>query len=330
MTDSSRWASESRLRLRRGVQIAPAGDGRWQVRWDFDEVLFLSGESCDLVLPWLIPCLDGRSTLASLEQLAAERHAGAALREILDCVEDHRLLEMVDGVKDTAGIELTAAIEALGGDSRQLVPMLATKNVAVLGNSPLASRVAASLCSQGFDRVDLNDPESPLREDAFVIAVETDCSTRQLEAINTWAISGRHPWMLVAAWNGRVLVGPIFIPGETACYDCYRRRLASHRAHLEAHRALQEWRLIQPAPTEPEPLLPAIAQLAAAHAALELFHFVTAVRPARTVGRVLVLHPADAGLTTEPVLRIPWCEACALVADGVPQNEQPTSWDCVS
>lgn len=323
MTDSAQPTHDARLRLRRGVQIAPAGDGRWQVRWDFDEVLFLSGESCDAVLPWLIPRLDGQSTFASLEQLAAERHAESAFREILDCLNDRRLLEIVDDPQeDSERTELTAAIDALGGNSSQLVPALAATNVAVIGSSPLASRVSASLRAQGFGRVILIGSGSPLPEEAFVVAVETDLTPGQLEAINAWALSGRHPWMLVAAWNRRVLVGPIFLPGQTACYACYRKRLASHRAHLEAHRALDEWRLTQPTPAQPEPLLPAIAELAAAHAALELFPFVTAVRPARTVGRVLILHPADAELTTEPVLRIPWCEACASVPDGIPSNEE--------
>src|SRR5262249_14672720 len=56
---------------------------------------------------------------------------------------------------------------------------------------------------------------------------------------------------------------------------------------------------------------PGIAQLAAAWAALEAFSYLSAAREVRTLGRVLVYEPDSMRLTTERVLRIPWCAACS-------------------
>jgi ribosomal protein S12 methylthiotransferase accessory factor len=108
----------------------------------------------------------------------------------------------------------------------------------------------------------------------------------------------------------RVLVGPIFVPGETACYDCYRKRLDSHRRHLAAFQALERWQRDRNERPEPSPVLPAVARLAAAWTALEVFHYVTRVASPRTLGRVLVYDPAEARLGIETVLKIPWCPTC--------------------
>jgi ribosomal protein S12 methylthiotransferase accessory factor len=162
--------------------------------------------------------------------------------------------------------------------------------------------------------MELRGSDDLLPDRAFVVAVETDCTPATLERINSWALAGRRPWMLVGAWNRRLLVGPIFVPGETACYECYRKRLASHRAHLEAYQALEACRLTHSPAVPREPVLPALCDIAAAHAALELFHFATRLSPARTVGRVLVYDPVESETTVESILRIPWCPLCASIA----------------
>lgn len=81
-----------RPRLRPGVIIAPAGSERWQARWDFDEVTFLSGKACSVVLAWLPRLLDGSRTIAELQLAAAGRCDPDELCSVLDCLEDQGLL----------------------------------------------------------------------------------------------------------------------------------------------------------------------------------------------------------------------------------------------
>lgn len=299
------------VRLRSGVVIGPADNERWQVRWDFDEVLFLSGESCRVVLPWLVPRLNGQSSLEDLENDAQKRGIQAAFREVIDCLCTHRFLdETPAGEMVSRDGGLTEAVHALGGDADAVRARLGRLSVVVVGCSRLAVRMAESVSAQGFAGVELRPPGAELPIHSFLVAVDPDCGGVLLESINAQSIVNRRPWMLVGAWNRRLLVGPIFVPGETACYDCYRTRLASHRAHLEAFRALDVWRRTREEIGSSEPLLPALAELTAAHVALELFHFAADFQPARTVGRVLVYQPADAALTIESVLRVPWCRSC--------------------
>ena len=170
--------------------------------------------------------------------------------------------------------------------------------ITICGSSQLAHAIVSSLTQQGFAtprRSEIQTMPALGSKSSLAIVVETDHTTAQLEAFNRRAIDAQQTWMLVGVWNRRVLVGPIFLPGETACYLCFRRRLDSHRRHLAASRALEAWRHSLASPPEKcdfaEPVLPAIASLAASWTALESFSLVTGTRPVRTLGRVLVYQP---------------------------------------
>lgn len=65
-------------------------------RWDFDEVTFLSGSMCDVVLPWLPPLLDGSRTVAELQAASAERCQPTDLSHVLDCLDQQGLLQADD------------------------------------------------------------------------------------------------------------------------------------------------------------------------------------------------------------------------------------------
>jgi bacteriocin biosynthesis cyclodehydratase domain-containing protein len=122
-----------------------------------------------------------------------------------------------------------------------------------------------------------------------------------------------------------VLIGPIFLPGETACYACYRRRLDSHRRHIEAFEHWDRWRRSQTDLLPAAPVLPAIADLAAAWTAVEVFHHVTGARNPRTLGRVLVYDSDEPRLNIETVLRVPWCPVCSggRSSTGPPARQPP-------
>lgn len=296
-------------RLRPGVMLAPAGSGRWQARWDFDEVTFLSGSACDLVLPWLLPLLDGGSTVAELQAAAAGQCQPADVLNVLRCLDEQHMLTETESVESASA--LSAAGEPLG-----------TIRVAVCGRSLLAERIVRAVSDHGMlaSLSDLREvcdgakSEGSPPSSTIPVVVETDWGPDELERFNVFAVSRRWPWMLVAAWQRRVLVGPLFLPGETGCHACYRQRLASHREYLAAYESLDRWQRTRPAPPDPQPLLPGIADLAAAWTALELLAHFTGIQPCRVVGRTLVYQPDEARLSLETVLRVPWCQICGTAA----------------
>jgi oxazoline/thiazoline synthase len=316
---SQRVDSQARPRLRRGALLAPADSAQWQARFDFDGVALLEGEACRHVLPWLATRLDGQRTVDDLQKTPDCPCTPEQLREVLSALSQQGYLldARSNPSDDLTAKPIAASIEALGADANQALTKVRAAKVAVCGRSPLAKMIADSLHQHGFDHAqmfvdDLRHAETSAQGGLSVV-VETDFALSQLDNFNRGAISSKSSWMLVGAWNRRVLVGPIFLPGVTACYECYRRRLDSHRRHLAASLALDNWRrqVGRPPSDAPEPVLPGVAQLASAWTALDLFSYVSEASEVRTLGRVLVYEPDSLRLTTERVLRIPWCKACS-------------------
>lgn len=311
-------------RWRSGIHVAPADDGRWQVRWDFDQVAFLEGPGWREVLFWLTPLLDGSHNVGELRALCSGRSAEANMLAVLARLNGEKFLcngppEPLDPTQ-----AWRRALEALGHEVATVQTRLSDTPVVVIGQTPLATYIEAALKANGMTLVSGASNESDpifasasaaaldrLIASAIPIVVEPDVPSSFIEELNRRAVRCRRPWMIVGAWNRRALVGPIFVPPDTACYECYRRRVDSHRRYLGAYRALEQWRQTQTAPQPSEPVLPAIAQIVAHWAALEMLAYLSGVQPARTVGRVLVYCPQDARTDFETVLKIPWCPVCA-------------------
>lgn len=302
--------------LRPGVVIAPADSGRWQVRWDFDELTYLVGSAWSVILPWLVPLLDGTRTTADLLTCRpADCTADQAL-DGLQILQDQGFLQEAGELHVVSALDV--ALRSDTADATALRHELSETEVVVYGRSLLSHRLAQCAVRQGFSSHCINGrlqlPSSGRDCRRVPVVIETDWNPRELTDWNAQCLDQRQSWLLCAAWNSRVLIGPMMIPHETACYECHRRRLASHRRHIGAHRALDEWlrqRTDVSARLPEEPLYPALADLAAAWAILELSAWVTKTRTSRIQGRVIVFHPSTAELKVETVLRIPWCNACA-------------------
>lgn len=311
-------------RWRAGIHVGPADDGRWQVRWDFDQVTFLEGPGWQEILPWLSPLLDGFHDVSELRALCSGRSVEATLLEVLARLNREKFL--CDGPPDSldSARAWRKAFEALGHEVATAQARLSNSPVTVIGQPPLATYIEAAFKANGLTVVsgESNEGEPAfasagavaldrLIASAIPIVVEPDVPSSLIEDLNRRAARSCRPWMIVGAWNRRCLVGPIFVPPDTACYQCYRRRLDSHRRYLGADRILEQGRRTQTGPQPAEPVLPALAQIVAQWAALEMLAYLSGVQPARTIGRVLVYYPQDARISFETVLKMPWCPVCA-------------------
>jgi bacteriocin biosynthesis cyclodehydratase domain-containing protein len=126
--------------------------------------------------------------------------------------------------------------------------------------------------------------------------------------LNRLCLRHRTPWMLVAIDGNYGLVGPLFIPSKTACYNDYRtladaatpspQMARKHRQFLHARDAGPFFSG-----------LPAYAEIAASHASLAAVHYLLR-DTCFAVGRVLVIDFDRMTLELEDVLKLPRCPVC--------------------
>lgn len=266
----------------------------------------LEGAAVARLLPALLPLLDGTRTVA---EVASTLGAGAApaVEHALRVLHERRLL--VDGPPPERDGEPRAAADQLaaagGADPAAVARRLATATAAVVGAATTAAEVARLLRRAGVDSVPLRGWES--REPAdLVVAAPSPAELGELERWNVAALEQGRAWLQLLPFDGRLLaVGPLFVPGATACAACYRLRRAATLGFGVLAPALEQ----SPVAAAAGPALAAAGAAVAAEHALRWL----ALGDPRLPGVLYALDDADGGLrlSAHLVLRVPRCPACS-------------------
>jgi len=143
-------------------------------------------------------------------------------------------------------------------------------------------------------------------ENLVTVAHQETISPASLREFNREMLGKKLPWMLLSLQDDWARIGPIFIPGETSCYECYQQRLMTNRMHPKAHQAWET--MDRPVGTMSTPVYEAAV---AAMAAVELTNFLkSGASQAQLAGRVLIWNLRALEGTIEPVWIVPYCHAC--------------------
>jgi bacteriocin biosynthesis cyclodehydratase domain-containing protein len=279
----------------------------------------LEGAAVRTLLPRLLPLLDGTR---SVDELVAAVGAPveAAVTKALSLLGERGLLTA--GPRAAVAGEARAAAEELAAGGL-LAPAAAAAaleraRVGIAGESAVALELAGLLARSGVRRLErLRCGALDRRYDVVVAAPAAD-ELRLLVPLNESALDAEQPWLQVLPFDGRIVpVGPLFVPGETACHACYllRRSAALGFAAIDP--------LLDREPTR-APAGPALEALAAAAAASILLRWLALADP-QIPGVLFAVEPAS-GLVAGPhrVLRVPRCSACSLaerVAPAAPWYE---------
>ncbi|SFU76590.1 ribosomal protein S12 methylthiotransferase accessory factor [Methylobacterium sp. 174MFSha1.1] len=174
----------------------------------------------------------------------------------------------------------------------------ATRVRVLAGRSEEAEAFEEALARSG---VAIADGEA----DLSVVLVD-DILDPRLEAINAARLADGRPWLVVKPAGRPGWVGPLFAPGDTACWACLAHRVR------EARQA-ETWigRLRRgPAPTAPPSGTATTRDLCRQIAVAEVLSWIGGRRPGRLFGRILTVDAADLSTRLHEVVRRPQCKAC--------------------
>ena len=274
-------------------------------------IVCLAGRAAAVLLPVLLPLLDGTRTLDEIVEVLGEP-ARPAIESALDRLDEHDLL--LDGPPLAADVpppqsataELLVSLRPGEITLGKAVATLRSRAVAVVGNGPGAAEVGRLLRQCGV-HVRREDTISS-GPDLAVCAP----SPAQLPALGEWnrqALDSGQPWLQMLPFDGRYAsIGPLYVPDETCCFECFRlRRLAN----LDAG---DELALLEAAPAS-YPAAPSVQALVAGIATTLVLdwlvlrdHHVPSAFYAVELGQGL-------GLSFHHVHRVPRCHACSGLAD---------------
>jgi bacteriocin biosynthesis cyclodehydratase domain-containing protein len=287
-----------------------------------ETVVSFEGGAVRRLLPALLPLLDGTRSVDEIVQIVGPP-VRRAVEQALDLLDQHGLLTEtaagVSAVSERRSAEFLAATDPAGRSPAALLEAIRAACVAVAGSGSLALEVASSLRRSGvgaLEQLPLGVLGADLGRFQLAVAAPEGEELPSLAAWNDAAATAEVPWLQVLPFDGLfAAVGPLYVPRETGCYECFRIRRASNVDCGRAFLALQEVPVPLPSSASVEQT---VAGLAATMALRWLAHE-DPFLPGTWYALELAPQPA---LGTHVLYRVPRCPSCSRLGSVA----QPLPW----
>lgn len=279
--------------------------------------LVFEGRAAKRLLPALLPLLDGtRSTAEIVAELGAS--TGPGVERALQLLAERGLLldgPHPDGAGSPGAFESAELLASLSPSSTPAAvrDALASASVEVLGAGDAAAPLVEILRESGVPgaRRAAWVASGRAAPDLAVVAPARD----EAPAVEDWnrrALAAAQVWLQVLPFDGRfAAVGPVYVPGETCCFECYRLRRRATSGYAEEFGAVEA----APVTAAAGPaLVTAAAGIAATVALRWLAH-----RDQRLPGVLYAYERGGTTISEHRVYRVPRCPACSAAADVAPQ-----------
>ena len=295
------------------------GEGKLVLEYGHSSIV-LEGRATERLLPSLLAALDGTRTVAEIETMFGEA-AAPAVCNALRLLCERRLLSdgppLDDGearpVADTVHF-LAASLH--GSSVATLRAALEQRVVDVVGTGSVALEVGRTLQLAGVQtqRRDWED-EHEAACDLVIVAPSGNELTR-LGPWNRRALDSGTEWLQLLPFDGRIAaIGPLFVPFETCCWECYRLRRLSTSEYPD------ELELLEGAPNPARSAPPLDAVIAGLGGTIALRWLVT--RDHFAPGTLYALEAVPfLSLAAHTVYRVPRCQACSPMRS----SAQPLPW----
>lgn len=150
----------------------------------------------------------------------------------------------------------------------------------------------------------------------LLVVLTDDYLREELAGINREALEHDLPWYLVKPTGVEAMIGPLFVPRKTACWECLASRLNSNLKLELALDSMPGRKTIIPKAGES---IPAGEQAVSALAALELAKWIVTKESATLENSLLTLELNQPGTQPHAVQRLPRCPSCGKAAPLEPQ-----------
>lgn len=284
----------------------PTFKTHWHAEIFPDEGVLLLSETATRALygrayEQVIPLIDGQHSADEIVDALAGKVEAAAVYYVLNLLETKGYL--VEAVPEVPAATASFWYE-LGIDPQTALQALQTRSVAIFTAGEVdPAGMSNALAAAG---IQIGQPEA-----AHLWMVSTDDYQRdELVAINEEAMARKQPWLLVRATGPELWLGPLFIPGETGCWQCLSERLKRNRV---VHRCVADKNGLSTPPLTAGSATPAtqaaVYQMAVAKAAQFLAGY-----PGVPAGKVLSLDWGSWTPQTHQLIQHPYCPACGTAA----------------
>lgn len=151
------------------------------------------------------------------------------------------------------------------------------------------------------------DEHEPKELDCLVVTSDFGAAS-VLREWNAFCVENRIAMLPVMLRKLVGYIGPLVVPGETACYHCLQSR---ENSHIEDFELVRKSEVHAPQIQKLSGFFPSMGSILGDMAAMELTKFYTGAIPSRTAGALVEVNLLAPSLSSRHVLRVPRCPTCA-------------------
>lgn len=217
---------EQRPAVDAAVHIVRLADGRLQIRTPRER--FTIGVQASLAVDLLRLCDGTRPVDAIVTAMAAQGHSEQHTRSLCTYLTRRAVLNTAppEDFEDLLLAHARYLAQPMGGGTSSTPVALADRLVQVAGDGHLAEAVCAELALLGIPCVGGFDPR---RTDIALIVACSDYQNHDaFRNFNRAAVTMGRPMLFACVAETRIRVGPLVVPGDTACFDCFYHRLRAN------------------------------------------------------------------------------------------------------
>lgn len=300
-----------RPRLKPWYRVATTSDGL-VLRYGAS-VLEFGGRAASMLLPRLLPLLDGSRTLDELVRELGEPARPAVENAVRTLAARGLLLEPLGAIDAPRGeaAEFLAASDPFARSPSSIAAALAERRVAVVGSGGVAEFLVGLLGP--IVETAWLEPENPAAHGSDLAVLAP--APAEVPLVGEWnraALGRETEWLPVLPFDGQLAaVGPIVVPWQSACHECVTVRRSASISPFHDNGSGS-----YPATASTEALLAGFAATVALRR--------VALGDGASVGVLLAIEHGPALRATRHVVhRVPRCSACSPAA----ARAVPSPWN---
>jgi len=301
--------------LRPGLAVIPMADAI-QLRAGDEQIILLHSPAPQQLFE-LLKLLDGRHRI---DELVDKTDLGGrgAIDLVLEHLASNNLLAATNGKPD----ELVRYLGHTVNDADEVVQQLRNRSVVILGSNPGVSLMVSMLGECGIDAGQYRswpqvnqkpnaDGSVPKGVPDVAVCIWEQPDRTQVTAINESACHSGTPCLFVNMSHGQhASIGPFFVPGQGACYQCLIARLYENTTGYRELQATDAFMDQTGQALAGYGVMPPHRHWVIAVACGELIAYLTGHRALGTLNSTLTLDLEQSQMCRQPVWQVPWCPQC--------------------
>jgi bacteriocin biosynthesis cyclodehydratase domain-containing protein len=325
------------MRLKRHYSLVTHGADVVELRygvWNPNSIT-LTDESKSGTLLRILSRLDG--SISPNEIAKVEKIPQAEVEALIDHLVQLNAVESASA--HALDQYLDQLVPALKSESTSLLP---ERPILLLGDpgltEPIRQLLASSLPDTSITVLDKRDPGVQVLErnetgwlldglafqekmlqfaswkNSMIISATKIINPVQDRILNRVCLNLRIPWIHAAIDGPFLFVGPTFIPGRSACYECLETRLLMNMRDSGSYQRYKQAIVEGEIRAGELPVAPMLQGLLASHTALEALNLAL-TKSSFTTNKILSIFLPTMEFTYHEVLRVPGCTACGSSAE---------------